>query len=266
VVVFFCFLPLSPEFRFAPNESELMSDKMNTSAKRLLELIKRLDNAHTQGELIYQHYFQAFHTKDYDTVSELVRRSKQLVSQYADDIKGLDDEDLFTVPVTALLNLFSTHQIHSSYSGLRNHISGEFIITLRFADRALSRKGMEKELPPDVISEITESVNELERLILNSDLPPELKRVLNEYVGLFRKALTDYQIIGIQAFKDASEDGFGKYAVNREILNKPEAQAADKIVRKSLCSFGMVSGVGFKPWDTLKEVDQGLLNATEWSD
>jgi hypothetical protein len=230
-------------------------------------LIKRLDNAHTQGELVYQHYSQAFDTKDYDTLSELVRCSKQLVSQYVDDIKGLDDEDLFTVPVTALLNLFTTHQMHSSYSGLRNHISGDFITKLEFADRVLSRKGMEKELPPDFIKEITESVNELERLILDSDLPPELKRVLNEYVVLFRKALTDYQIIGIQAFKDAVEDGFGKYAVNSEILNKPEAQDADKIVRKSLRSFGKVSGVGLKPWDTLNstEPERGMFKDAEQS-
>jgi hypothetical protein len=212
-----------------------------------------------KGELVYQHYSQAFGTKDVWAAYDLLWRSNQLVSQYESDIKGSDYEDLLIPPITPLRNFFSIHQINSSYGQMRNKITSDLIKTLEFADRILAQTIREKELSPDDISEITESVNELERLVLNSDLPPELKRVLNEYVVLFRKALTDYQIIGIQAFKDACEGGFGKYAVNSEILNKPEAQEANKIVKKSLCSFAKVIGSEFKRWDTLNSTEPERL-------
>jgi hypothetical protein len=243
-----------------------MNNQMNTSAKRLLGLINRLDSV--QGESVYHHYSKAFDNRDYEAVFGLVVRSKELVSQYIADIKGLDDEDLYSAPVTSLQNLFSPQQMHSSYSGLRNHISADLITKLQFADRALSRKGMEKELPPDFINEITESINELERLILNSDLPPELKSVLNAYVVLFRKALTDYQIIGIQAFKDAYQDSIGMTVVNAEILNKPEAQEARKPLKKLLRSFSKVSGVEFKLWDTLisTEPERVMLKDADLTD
>ncbi len=239
-----------------------MSDQMNTSAKRLLGLIKRLDSV--QGESVYHHYSKAFDNGDYDIVYELLKRSKRLVSQYVDDIKGLDDEDLCTIPVVALQNLFAPHQMNNSYSALRNQLPNDLMKTLEFANRALSRKGMEKELPPDVIREITESVNELERLILSSDLPPELKRVLNEYVVLFRKALTDYQIIGVEAFKDAFGESISIAVKNAEILNKPEAQEAGKRLNKLIGYARDAASFTFEHWDAIKDVGTLLLSAGGW--
>jgi hypothetical protein len=236
-----------------------MSEQMNTSAKRILTLIQRLDNVRGQADLFYQRYSQAFEVEDVDIVYRLLVRSRELVRQYIDDIKGLDDEDFFTAPINPLLKFFSLPQIHSSYGQIRGLISSEIITKLEFADRALSRKGMEKELPADFISEITESINALDKLILNSDLPLELKHVLSEYIVLFRKALTDYQIIGIQAFKDAFERSIGKYVVNKEALDKPEAKEADDKVKKVMGYFGEALSFTFKHWDKIKELSKFLL-------
>jgi hypothetical protein len=98
---------------------------------------------------------------------------------------------------------------------------------------------------------------------LESDLPPELKHVLNEYVVLFRKALTEYQIIGIEAFKDAFGDSIKIAVKNAETLNKPEAQEATKRVNKLMVYARSPANFTFEHWDVIKDVSTFLLGSGE---
>lgn len=215
-----------------------MKEEINSPAKRLLDLLHELDTSGQPAQdTVFNRFLVAFEVlgdeEQFDNVLELLRKSKQLVGQYESAITRLgDDHDLFSEPVLPLRNLFSSNRMNDSYPHARARISLDLITTLKFAHRGLERIGYEKQVSPDHLHEITELINELESVVLNSEFPPELKKALNDQIVLFRQALADYRILGADAFKQAVEASIGKIVVNQSVLREPEASPARQKLHK----------------------------------
>lgn len=211
-----------------------MNEPTTTPAKRLIQLLLTLDNMRPQPNTIYHHFQQAYQTKEVEEVWKKIELSQRLVLQYEQAVANLRYTDMYLRPVRPLRKLFSAAHINDAYSTMRDAISPDLMNTLEFADRELSDIGGEQEISADVITEIKEAVEELERLVLSSDLSKELKQVLTEYVALFRKALSDYEIIGAEAFSDAYAASIGNAYKYWDVLAKPEAQETRTILSKAL--------------------------------
>jgi hypothetical protein len=131
-------------------------------------------------------------------------------------------EELYASAIAQLEAAFSTMNLHTSWPQARQHLTAETMTAMAFCGEIIDNE--EDLISDEDLAEISSKVEELERSLEGTTLPPRLRRLIQHHIELIRTALAEYPIVGTRALRQAYRTAVGEVVeVREEVQAHPDS-------------------------------------------
>ncbi len=200
-----------------------MSQYLNSSARvsHIFSQILQADNNKNMNDL----WCDIFLIKEKDRQKKTfeIYRCIELLH---DEITSIDvsmdktnfSEELYKPYIQKALTLLTPNSANGDCQGYQNILKPEVILSFKFCQEILPQE--EEELNNNEINEALKLIEELEEELKSKNLPDSLKDVILKNITEIKRAIHNFNIIGIKAFYEMIENTSGKMVMNREKFEK----------------------------------------------
>lgn len=105
--------------------------------------------------------------------------------------------------------------IYNDWHSYRKTIES-ILRTLKFCSEVIPNE--EELVNQEDLNSIEQLLQKLEEKLKDSDLPDQVTSFIRHQISLIRKAMRDYQVVGIKAFKTAFYEGYADCLINEEVI------------------------------------------------
>lgn len=212
-----------------------MSSKINT-AYRVYTLLQDAANKHV-NQPTAQVWIQVFGIDEPDEIRRNFEISRCL-NQLFDEINILEqqmDESgfskaLYQPYLSRARNAIVPHGITAGWNTYNTNLSLETLLSLRFCIEILPEE--EQSIEHEDIKEIHELTNALEASLADTDIPLNLKRIIEKHIIKIREALYSYNIIGAKAMSEVVKSAYGEIFENQNLFGAAKDAAPVKVLSK----------------------------------
>lgn len=103
----------------------------------------------------------------------------------------------------------------NSWSGYKQSIMST-LHPLKFCSEVLPHE--EELIGADELKAIEKGLQDLESILAKSELSDQAKAFVRHHIRLIRRAIRDYEIVGVEAFRTATYEGYADYLRNEDIV------------------------------------------------
>lgn len=163
--------------------------------------------------------------------------------------------------VSQIITTFAQQGLSSAWSNFRNKLTPELLSNVAIAATALDAPGARRKIDIDGLSGISETVETLARLVLESELQPDLKRYLVRQVRRMQTALDEYFITGgepVVELVEATLGHLGTQEEGRKALRTPDGMRIIEVL--ALVADGVTVAGGLPPL-----LAAGGMHLVEWA-
>lgn len=195
---------------------------MDNAAARLLRILQRAKevNGETQCRKAWESILTTQSPKD---LVEKLGKVMALSGLAARQITSIHPEEGDAVDhwQKAILNGFHSSALSSKWSEFIKHIDTHTINYLKSHSRLLEYEKRQDDVSPETLERIKELIQTSKNELINSDLNPKIKNLLNERLTDIISSIEDYQITGFDDVFDRAN------VVIAQILQLPEQDRND---------------------------------------
>jgi len=143
----------------------------------------------------------------YTDLVELTGICVEKINQF----QGFDSEEIqdLNKPLFAIYRVLARHSHTAGCYDVKSDIGLSTLAGLRVTARFIGRDHPEIEIDSDQLDELLESVHELTKFIIASDIHEDLKSALLKNTDRLAMAIRDYRIHGESGLKNAIESAIG---------------------------------------------------------
>lgn len=227
----------------------------NNPTGRLYEILMDAHgkpSANRNKKKIREIWAEVFDLDPSDTHSLLVRISAliDLTQRAKDSVQKLQgvNQEIYLEPFENIENALSLINFNAAWENFDRHLTEGTLVALNFcADTSANQSPLEKVIAKKKLEELLAEVNALLESVLDSDLSPDLKRVIIFNLEGVRKAILDYRIYGIEGLRQVFEQNLGSMYVNKEqfteVKEEPEVQKYFTIISRVGSLISIATGV-----------------------
>lgn len=155
---------------------------------------------------------------------KLVAESKKRIQQ----IQGINT-DLYLQPFENIEKAFANLNFTQQWEPIKNLLDEPTMLGLAYCADYLSREAGEKEIDPKKLAELLKAVEALQKEVLASDLPEELKSVLIENLEKMHLSILGYRINGAEGIQRAIEMNLGSVFLHGDLI---KAENKKQVMKK----------------------------------
>jgi hypothetical protein len=115
--------------------------------------------------------------------------------------------------------VISPLQLQAGWHGMRGNLTPDVLLALAFLNEMLPSE--ETAVPAEEITAIVAELEDLNSLVLNSELPIALRRFIQHQLHLIELALDQYPIFGAKALREAGRSAIGEIIETQGTVEAP---------------------------------------------
>lgn len=141
-------------------------------------------------------------------------------------------ESLYKPYLRKVENAISGQSLSTPWQSFKQNLTPDAVLALRFCSEILPKQ--EDPIAEEDRDEILDTISKLEDLLANTSLSPSIVNLIHNQIGLIRRALGEYSIIGIKAVKKAVHTATGELVEHQEEVRQNAASEEMSLLRKIL--------------------------------
>lgn len=127
-------------------------------------------------------------------------------------------EELYSPSLSQIENTLSMTILGGHWSQIKQHLRPETLCSLAYCTEILPSE--EDQISQDDIEAIRTLLDELRSSLVDAQVPDRLKKLIEAHIKLIETALSEYQIIGERALRQAIRAGIGGIAEVQNIIRE----------------------------------------------
>lgn len=244
-----------------------MAQNLN-SATRLHRLLQQAEN-HANDKQVMETWAKIFAitepraNKRALLVAERLAAMLRELEQIQTQMRQADFSDsLYASALTNIEQCLSSMLLSGSWSQVKQYLQRETLIALAFCSEIIPDE--ESDISPGALTEISNLVGELRSSLLEADISPRLRKLIEHHIALIEGAIAEYPIAGAKAFREAARTGLGELIEVRDVLkeekNSPPVSKLDTVWKRVnetadiALKAERISQLGQKAWALLENL------------
>lgn len=173
-------------------------------------------------------------------VLDMLRDLRAEVANVERQVRGTEAEAATTPIAEVVRYATATNVLHTDWMNVKSsHLKPELVAGWNWA--AISLAHLDEEYDPAEIAQLRQDLEELEKTARESQLPHELRMLVDKQVRQIRSALRRYEICGAAVLRDAANAVVGEALKHHEVIVAAES-AESPDVRAALGQLRRVWG------------------------
>jgi len=171
--------------------------------------------------------------------AELLRGTALLFSELESlvaELKRYDYSDEALIPVTALFDRLSTGALINAWQHNKGVFAASLPVLRSFGETPNLLADDGAAISSEDLAQLSKAIENLRKEVENSDLPEGARQFVSEQLDFIERAIRDYPLAGIKAFKTAATEAVFHEAENLDIVtqysDKPQIQGLKAIQEK----------------------------------
>lgn len=152
-------------------------------------------------------------------VSSNIRLMLDELESVRSQMKHMDfSEELYLPALSQIENTLSIMYLGSSWNQVKQYLRPETLCSLAYCTEILPDE--ESQISQDDMEAIQTLLDQLRSSLADSQVPDRLKKLIEAHIKLIETALSEYQIIGERALRQAIRSGIGGIAEVQNIIRE----------------------------------------------
>ena len=200
-----------------------MSKNIN-SASRLVEILQSIPG-HPDNTQVLEVWVKLFAISEQNPNKKSAAVAERLSAMYRElEIvreqmqKANFSESLYESSISRVEHALSTMLLPASWNQVRQYLTPETFVALSFCGEILPDEEM--QIGSQELSEIKAQVDELQASLVDSQLPPRLRALVQHHINLIITALAEYPISGAKALREAARTALGEIVEVKETISE----------------------------------------------
>jgi hypothetical protein len=141
-------------------------------------------------------------------------------------------DSLYVPYLQRIENAISGQSLTTTWNNFKQYLTPDAVLALRFCSEILPKE--EEPIDQEALEEILDTISQLEGLLTNTSLSSGVVDLINNQMGLIRRALGEYPIIGIKSVKRAVHTATGELVEHQEEVRQNASSEEMSLLRKIL--------------------------------
>ena len=154
---------------------------------------------------------------------ELVRKAKSSIVRLSDI-----DHKLYLKPFENIESLLCNLNFETHWENWRNSLDERTLYGLQFGADRLARSSETSAIKDDQLETLRTELDDLISHVLESHLPPELKKLFLRNLEALRQAWSTYRIRGLEGLEYELERSCGSILLHKEQIRSSPANSAER--------------------------------------
>jgi hypothetical protein len=165
------------------------------------------------------------------------------VKRSIENAKDLN-QDLYLERLPRIEEAFLSVRLTDQWKAFDNRLDGTTMLSLKHCSDALSNRSSEAVIEEDELRELRSDVQALiDRILDDSELDPELRRILLDHLEIIRRAIINYKVHGSDGLQEAIKTATGAVYLNRELFEAEKDSDSVSLFWKIIVRIGTLTAL-----------------------